>query len=84
MSGKKDALKHLVEDVFSTREDEIQCEEAEAMMARCAEAGLSDKDARDQYPALWHHFRFCPDCAEEYRLVMALAQMENTGQLKPP
>lgn len=81
MSNKQDPLTHLVEDVFATRDNEIQCDEAQILMARCADALLNEEASRQQYPALWHHFRFCPDCAEEYQMVMHLAQLEVDGQL---
>jgi hypothetical protein len=84
MHEEQDSLARLVQDVFATRDDEIQCEEAGILIARCADALLSDDESRRQYPALWHHFRFCPDCAQEYRMVLDLAQLEAAGQLERP
>jgi hypothetical protein len=77
-------MRRLVEDIFNTRDDEIQCEEARVLIARCTQALLTADEARRQYPALYHHFRFCPDCAEEYRLAMELARQEEGGQLHRP
>lgn len=84
MRKEQNSLARLVRDVFATRDDEIQCEEAGILTARCADALLSDDESRRQYPALWQHFRFCPDCAQEYRMAIELAQLEATGKLERP
>lgn len=83
MNGEANALSRLVEAIF-IGESEVQCKEAGILMARCAHALLSDEESRQQYPALWHHFRLCPDCAEEYRLLIELAQLQADGQLDQP
>lgn len=69
-------MHRLVEDIFNTRGDEIQCEEAQILIARCTQMLLATDESRCQYPALWHHFCFCSDCAEEYGLAMELARQE--------
>jgi hypothetical protein len=84
MNNEQNSPAHLVRDIFATRDDEIQCKEAGTLIVRCADALLSDEQARRQYPALWHHFRFCPDCAQEYRMVIELARLEAAGQLERP
>lgn len=77
-------MHRLVEDIFNTQDDEIQCDEARILIARCTQVLLTADESRCQYPALWHHFRFCPDCAEEYGLAMELARQEEDGQLQRP
>lgn len=84
MDANKNGLHQLVQDVFLTRDDEIQCEEASVLTARCAQALLTVEESRRQYPALWRHVHFCSDCAAEYRLAMELAQLEADGELRRP
>jgi hypothetical protein len=80
----QNGLTRLVQDVFMTESDEIQCEAASVQMILCAEALLSNAEAQRQYPDLWRHFHFCTNCAEEYELLMELAQQETAGQLERP
>lgn len=84
MNTEIDKLTHLVQDIFATRDDEIQCTQARTQMTRAAQALLSDDDARREYPAMWYHFRFCQDCAEEYKMLRELMALETTGQLDYP
>jgi hypothetical protein len=77
----RDKLRRLIKDIFATRNDEIQCREAEGLIARCADALLSEGKVKRRYPQLWHHLQFCPNCAEEYRAVIALARAEAEGHL---
>lgn len=78
---KSDGLHRLVEDIFATRTDEVQCEEAAIQMVLCADQLMTTDEARQQFPALFHHFHFCPDCAIEYQMLMELARLETVGQL---
>jgi hypothetical protein len=84
MGRTADNLRRLVDDLFVTTDDEIQCEEAAIQMALCAEALLSVEASQQQYPQLWRHLRFCADCANEYHLLLELAHQEAAGQLKRP
>jgi hypothetical protein len=84
MHKKQGSLARLVQDMFETQDEEIQCEEAGVLIGRSADALLSDEDSQKQYPALWRHFHFCSNCAEEYALAMELARLEAAGQLEQP
>lgn len=81
MGTEENRLKRLIKDIFATRDDEIQCRDAAELIARCSDALLTDEEVQRRYPQLWHHFGLCPDCAEEYRAVMALAREEAEGRL---
>ena len=77
-------MHRLVKDIFNTQDDEIQCKEAQILIARCTQMLLTADESRRQYPALWHHFRLCPDCVEEYGLAMELARQERDGKSQIP
>jgi hypothetical protein len=79
--GPKPASKlHLIQDIYSTRTDEIQCDEAQIQMAQCASLSLDEQAAQQQYPALFQHFRFCADCEAEYNMLLDLLQVEASQQ----
>ena len=77
-------LSRLLRDTYSTTEDEIYYDEASILMARCADALLSEEESRLQYPQLWRYFELYPDSKVEYDMLMALAHMNATGELKTP
>lgn len=81
MSASSKFLSRLARAVQATGPTEVFCDEAAVLMAQCAAAQLSEAEAQRQYPALWHHFHFCADCAAEYALLMEVVQAEAAGQL---
>lgn len=72
----------LIGDIFATRPDELQCDEARLQMEICAEIGVKEPQAKQEYPMLFHHFRFCYDCATEYRMLRELVELETDNQQK--
>jgi len=76
--------RRLLDDIFATSYNELQCDMADTLMAKSTHDGLSDEESQRQYPLLWQHFQFCPDCAEEYRMLVTLTHLEMTGQLQKP
>jgi hypothetical protein len=77
-------LQKFLDDIFSTEINEIQCDQAGSMMAKSTHDGLSETESQRQYPLLWRHFQFCPDCAEEYRMLDELTELERSGRLNQP
>ena len=77
-------LRKLLDDVQATTVNELQCDQAEILMAQSTHDGLSEEASKRQYPLLWQHFQFCPDCAEEYQMLVALTEMERSGELQRP
>jgi hypothetical protein len=78
------AVIKFLEDIFATRQVEIQCDQAEDAIAQCAAEGFTDEEARKRYPGLFHHFQFCSDCAAEYEMLMDFAREEAAGLVKRP
>jgi len=83
MNEKPNGLTRLVRDVFDMRDDDIQCDQAAIQATHAADACLDDAESRRQYPGLWRHMQFCPDCAAEYRMALTLAHLEADGRLEP-
>lgn len=71
----------LITDINNTSDFEIYCSQVGILIARCAQALLTDEESQRQYPEMWQHFHFCADCAEEYRMVMDFARMEQSEPL---
>lgn len=77
MDETERSLRRLMEDIFITEQDELYCDRALAYMAQSVDMGLDETASRRRFPALWHHFRFCPDCIVEYDMLLALAHADS-------
>ena len=82
MKEEEKRLIKMLQDVFATEEDEIQCDAASIQMIQSAEAQLSDEASQKRFPELWRHFRVCSDCRREYRMLNDMIHLEETGQLE--
>jgi len=72
MPLSKDQLSRLLEIVADTRDDEIACDECLAGMAEFADARLLGNPISDALKRIEAHIEFCPECKEEYELLLAL------------
>lgn len=84
MNSEEQRLINMLQDVFATQENEIQCEAASTQMIQSAQAQLSDEVSQQRFPQLWQHFRVCSDCQREYRMMQDMIHLEETGQLEYP
>lgn len=84
MTNEKKRLVRMVHDIFTTQEDEIQCDAASTQMVLATEAKLSEEESQKRFPQLWRHFRVCSDCLHEYRMLQDMIHLEETGQLDYP
>ncbi len=66
----KQQVKMLLSSVANTREDEITCDECLAGMAEFAETQLLGADIPDAQKHIQAHIAFCPECAEEYEVLL--------------
>ena len=66
----KQQVKMLLSSVANTREDEITCDECLAGMAEFAETQLVGAEIRDARKHIQAHIAFCPECAEEYEVLL--------------
>ncbi len=73
MALGENELKMMIEGIFSTREDEINCGECYQELDRFAEMVLSGKDAASAVPLVEDHLSRCRGCREEFEaLLLAL------------
>src|SRR5688572_13366828 len=81
MPTDQERFARLVQHIYTTHGDEIQCDQAADLMVLSAVALLTPAESRRQYPALWRHLERCADCTVEYQMLMELAQQEAEGIL---
>jgi hypothetical protein len=79
MPLSKDQLSRLLVIVADTQDDEIACDDCLAGMAEFADARLLGKTISTALKRVEAHIEFCPECKEEYELLLALlaAQAED-------
>ena len=66
-----DTLKKMVRDIFSTRPDEIGCDECFEELDRFVELVLAGKNAAQALPLVQDHLERCSDCHEEFEALLA-------------
>lgn len=69
---------------MDTGDYEISEEEAQTQMLLAAESGLSEEQARRQFPDLWQYFRFHPDAHEQYDILLETLALEASGGIVRP
>ena len=76
MPLNKQQIGMLLSSVADTRDNEITCDECLAGMAEFAEAQLMGADIPTAMRRIQAHVAFCPECAEEYELLLDLLGAE--------
>ena len=66
MKINNEELRALLRLVDLTNADEIDCDEFLSRASRYIEDLLSGDGAKQQYDALVHHLKVCPECLEEF------------------
>ncbi len=70
MTLNEQQISTLLSSVADTRDEEITCGECLAEMAEFAEAELVGADIPVAMRRIQAHIAFCPECAEEYELLL--------------
>jgi hypothetical protein len=65
-----DTLKQMVRGIMSTRADEIDCNECFKQLDHFSELSLAGKSADEAMPLVKHHLETCPDCKEEFEVLL--------------
>lgn len=68
----KEALRHLLNQVKKTREDELGCDEVYRLMDVFAEAAIRGENPEELMPLIQLHLELCPDCWEEYQALLRI------------
>ncbi len=79
MSLEKQQVEALLSSVADTREDEIDCDECLAGMGEFAEKELIGAEVPTALRRIQAHIAFCPECAEEYELLLDMVSAISPG-----
>ncbi len=77
----KEQLKRLLERIYNTREDEIDCGETYEALAEFVDMEISGREAADLLPLVHQHLDQCPPCYDLYDTLRAIAELEAEGRL---
>ncbi|UCC61714.1 MAG: hypothetical protein JSV36_13025 [Anaerolineae bacterium] len=64
-------LKGMVQEILSTRPDEIGCAECFEQLDRFVEIVLAGKNAAEAMPLVQDHLNRCADCRQEFEALLA-------------
>jgi hypothetical protein len=71
----------FLQNVLTTEEEELDCEEVMAVIARYVEVEIANGNPRDVSAGVPLHLSHCPHCAEMYETLKVLASLEADGEL---
>jgi hypothetical protein len=66
----KEMLKNLVMGIYSTRTDELTCDECFEQVGLFAEMVLAGKNAAEALPLVQDHLDRCPECHKEFEILL--------------
>lgn len=73
---------HWLNQVYSTREAEIGCDRLQEVLPTFVDLEVTGQPPpKELAEEVRSHLAHCPDCAEEYAGLLALAQLEAQGHL---
>lgn len=66
----KEMLRLLVKGIYSTRPDELTCDECFEQVGLFAEMVLAGKNAAEALPLVQDHLDRCPECRREFEILL--------------
>lgn len=76
------AMIRLMHCLSMTVEGACTCAEAYAMMDQYTELVASDEQARQLMPLVKNHMDMCPDCREEFEILLKIVHAENADNVE--
>jgi hypothetical protein len=67
-----DWIKGVMRGLTLTREEEYSCDEANRLIDQYAEMVARGEDPSALLPLVRRHLDFCPDCREEYEVLLRI------------
>lgn len=67
--------------IYATDDGELDCDHLQSILPAYVEFELAGNDPAARYPQAKAHLAQCPDCAEEYEGLRAVAVLEARGTL---
>ena len=78
---KNDVLKKLIQRIYATTEQEIDCAQTRDLLAAYVDAQVSDAGINSRYEDLRLHLNQCPDCSELYESLLQVSQLQRSSKL---
>lgn len=72
----EDTVKHLLREIKNTQEGMYNCDETFALLDEYAELVSNGEEAARLMPLLKAHLDMCPDCHEQYEVLMQILETE--------
>ncbi len=72
---------HWLNQIYATTEAEIDCDRLQALLPAYVDFEAAGDDPGSRLPQVKAHLAQCPDCAEEYAGLRAVAELEAQGRL---
>jgi hypothetical protein len=67
--------------IFETTENEMDCDALQSVLPAYVEFEISGNDPAQQFPHAAAHLVQCADCAEEYRGLLEISQLDAQGHM---
>ena len=80
---KDDLLKKLIERIYETADEEIDCDQARDLIAAYVDAQVADTTIDSLFDELRLHLDQCPDCTELYESLLQVSQLQTSDELPP-
>jgi hypothetical protein len=80
----RERILRWLEQVYATSEAEIDCARLQELLPAYVELAIADGDGAEwaeRVAQVQAHLAQCPDCAEEYEGLRAVAALESQGRL---
>lgn len=78
---KDDLLKKLIERIYKTAEEEIDCDQTRDLLAAYVDAQIAKEPLDSRFEKLRLHLDQCPDCEELFESLLHVSQIQASGEL---
>ncbi len=72
---------HWLNQIYATTEPEIDCDNLQALLPAYVDFEVAGDDPGNRLAQVKAHLAQCPNCAEEYQGLRAVAELEAQGRL---
>lgn len=78
---KNDRFEHWLQNIHTTRDEEISCTECFDLISPFVELEVSGEDAATKMPQVKQHLGQCQACRDEYESLREIRRLEDQGGL---
>jgi hypothetical protein len=71
-------VKKLMQKLENTREEEYSCEETFTLLDEFVELLACNEEAAALMPLVQHHLEECPDCRDEFEILLRILQTDSS------